>query len=380
MMRDRLMLAAVAFGASAFTATAMTFLDAGGAIHDVATAQVSSGREVRVVVPETVGEAGVLELPVVTEAFRQTNLHARVTGTVSSRHADLGDRVAAGETLAIVDIPEIRRERERASATRRQAMARRRLARSELARAEALVDRGFVSQAVLDEKHAKAEVAAADEQAAAADVARLDELLALRLVRAPFAGTVSFRGVERGDLVTPNANAAPLFVVAETDRLRVVAEVPQSALARVGEGMPVALFFDELGTKPVFARIARRSMSVDQKSGTVRVEMVLDNAGLKLPAGAAGTMHVQSPVAASTLLLPNNAIVTRKGKPHVALVQGGKVRFAGVVLGRNLGARSEVGAGLDAGARVIVNPNAMLQDGDAVKAGKAPPGTTYLPQ
>lgn len=370
-MRNRLTLVAVGLSASALTVGAMTFAASNRPMDDVGTARSHIVPEVRLVAPQPLGDAGVLELPVVTEALRQASVHARVTGTVSGRHADIGDRVVSGETLAMIDVPEIGRERERAAATRRQARAKRGLAQSELARSQALVDRGFVSRAVLDEKRAKAEVAAAEEQAAAAEVARLDELLALRRVRAPFAGTVSFRGVERGDLVTPNANAAPLYVVSESDRLRVVTDVPQSALMRVREGMPVELYFDELGVNSVPATITRSSGSVDQKSGTVRVEMVLDNRGRDLPVGAAGKMRISGLVGPSTLLLPNNAITTRKGKPHVALVDDGKVRFVGVVLGRNLGARTEVTSGLNRSSRVITNPNAMLRDGDAVRIGKS---------
>lgn len=368
-MKSRFKLLAVALGASALTGAIMTIAGAGGITAAPAQTAATAPREVQVVEPTLVGGASSLELPVVTEALRQANLHARVTGNLSDRFVDLGDRVSAGQTLALVDTPETGRERERALAARQQALARLSLARSELARGEALVGKGYISRALLDEKRAKAQIAQADERAAAAEVARLDELLALRRIRAPFAGTVTFRGAERGDLVAPNASAAPLFTIAQADRLRVVAEVPQTALSRVRARMPVMLHFDE-AAGPVSATVARSGVAVRQDSGTARIEMIINNTGYGLPIGAAGSMRVAGASDAG-LLLPNNTIVTRAGRPHVALVESGRVRFAAVTLGRNLGAETEIRAGLSAGAKVILNPNAMLRDGDAVRAGSA---------
>lgn len=367
-MKSRFKLIAVALGASALTGAIMTSAGTGGITAAPAQTTATTSRQVQVVEPRPVGGGSSLELPVVTEALRQADLHARVTGNLSDRFVDLGDRVSAGQTLALVDTPETGRERERAIAARQQALARLSLARSELARGEALVGKGYISRALLDEKRAKAQIAQADERAAAAEVARLDELVALRRIRAPFAGTVTFRGAERGDLVAPNASAAPLFTIAQTDRLRVVAEVPQTALSRVRAGMPVILYFNE-ASGPVAATVSRSGVAVKQDSGTARIEMILNNTGYRLPVGAAGSMRVAGASVDAGFLLPNNTIVTRAGRPHVALVEGGRVRFTAVTLGRNLGAETEIRDGLPAKARVILNPNAMLREGDIVRAG-----------
>ena len=365
-MDSRFKLVAVALGASALTGAVITIAGSGGITAAPELTTSTAVREVQVVEPRPVGASSTLELPVVTEALRQANLHARVTGSISDRFVDLGDRVSAGQTLAVVDIPELGRSREGALASQQQALARLSLAKSELARSEALVAKGYISRALLDEKRAKAKIAQADERAAAAEVARLDELLALRRIRAPFAGTVTFRGAERGDLVAPNAGATPLFTIAQTDRLRVVAEVPQAALSRVRGGMPVMLHFNE-APGPVAATVSKSGIAVKQDSGTARVEMILNNTGYRLPIGAAGVMRVDGPSVGAGFVLPNNTIVTRAGRPHVALVDKGRVRFAAVTLGRNLGAETEIRVGLPVGAKVILNPNALLRAGDTVQ-------------
>ena len=365
-MKSPIKLAAVALSASALTGAIMIVTRAGEVTAAPAQTSATAPREVQVIQPSSADGATSLELPVVTEALHQADLHARVTGNISARLVDFGDHVSAGQTMAMIDTPETGRERERALAARQQALARLRLARSELARGEALVAKGFISRALLDEKRAKAQIALADERAAAAEVGRLDELLALRRIRAPFAGTVTYRGVERGDLVSPNASAAPLFTIAQTDRLRVVAEVPQTALSSVRRGMPVMLYFKE-AAGPVAATVSRSGVTVKQDSGTARIEIILNNTGHRLPVGAAGSMRVIGPSAGAALLLPNNTIVTRGGRPHVAVVESGKVRFVAVTVGRNLGAETEVHEGLLPTARIILNPNAMLRDGDAVQ-------------
>jgi hypothetical protein len=107
----------------------------------------------------------------------------------------------------------------------------------------------------------------------------------------------------------------------------------------------------------------------------MRVELLLKNEDRKLPAGLTGTVAFTMEPVTGTFLLPSNTLLNRNGKSQVVLADQGKAKFIEVAQGRNLGELVEVTSPALAGATVIVSPNAMLREGDAVEATALPPKT-----
>jgi len=101
----------------------------------------------------------------------------------------------------------------------------------------------------------------------------------------------------------------------------------------------------------------------------MRVELLVENEDLSLPAGLTGTAQFSLPPMAGTFLVPTNALTLKEGKNMVATVSEGKVHFLEVLPGRNFGRNVEVvSSKISADTTVILNPNAMLREGDAVSA------------
>lgn len=329
---------------------------------------------VRVVSPIKAAAAPELELPAIAEPDAETRLYARINGFVSQQRAELGDHVSAGQVLARIDAPEVQHAYERAKAAQSQSEARVELSRSNLDRTSQLVEQGFLSRASLDERNADLRVALADRDAAQAEVKRLGELLNYRTVRAPFAGVITERKVERGNLVAADQPQADgyLYRIARVDRLRVAVDVPQSAAAAIAVGMPVKVTFPEFPGQTFQGEIARTATAIDPRSGTMRVEITLPNPDARIPAGMAGQVALSAPGSAALYLVPVNALLTGQEGTRVALVQDGVVRFVPVRAGRNLGQSVEILAGVDEGSRVILSPNALLRDGDHVTIAEPP--------
>lgn len=335
-----------------------------------AAAAVANSLSVRTIKPQVAPTAAELRLPAVAEPSADVRLFARVNGFILERRVDIGDRVKAGQVLAIISAPELEREHERARAALAQADARLKLEARNLERTRALVAQSFLSQSSLDERQAQLRMARADRNAAAAEVKRLAELLGFRTIEAPFAGVVTERNAERGDLITGNQRQADthLFRVSNLDELRVAVEVPQSALGAIGVGGKVSIVFPELKEDRFAGVVARTAGTIDPRSGTMRVEVRLPNPDGKIAGGMAGHMIIAQGSGTPALLLPVNTVVQRDGVPHVALVAGTSVRFVPVQVGRNFGPSVEVLSGVGAADSVIVNPNALLREGDAVTA------------
>lgn len=326
---------------------------------------------VKVVAPVPATEPRVYDLPGRTEPVEQARIFSRATGTVKERPVDIGDRVKEGDTLAVIDIPEIDRELEVARAAVDQAVARAGIARSTANRSAGLLEAKAVSKEESEQRDASAAELEAAVRMAKAEVARLEELQKFSVVRAPFNGTVAGRRIDRGDFVRGDSSTTAewAFQLIRINQLRFAVGATPDVALRLSADSEAAVRFPELPGRTFPAKVSRSSNAFDTATGTMRVELLLDNPDFTLPAGLTGTAAFKLTPAPGTFLLPNNTLVLREGKSTVALVEDGKVKFVDVLPGRNLGPRVELtSASLGADSQVIVSPNAMLRSGDPVEA------------
>ncbi|MEO5713769.1 MAG: efflux RND transporter periplasmic adaptor subunit [Luteolibacter sp.] len=331
---------------------------------------------VRTVLPVASTAAGVYELPGRTEPVGQATIFTRATGIVRERKFDIGDRVKTGEILAVIDAPEIDREVEAARAAVDQATARAETARQVATRSTGLLTTRAVSQ---EESELRVSTAAESDAAlrlAKADLARVEELQKFATVTAPFDGTISARNFDRGDRMRGDSSTAEgwLYRLSRLATLRFVISATPDLALRLTKDSEATVRFNELPGQTFKAKLSRTSQIFDLASGTMRVEFLIENKDLLLPAGLSGTAGFKLPPAKDTYALPNNTLIVRQGKPLVATVKEGKVTYVEVLPGKNLGPSVEMtSASLTPETAVIVNPNAMLKEGDAVDT--APAGT-----
>ncbi len=146
-----------------------------------------------------------LDLPATLEAWEAARLFPRVGGYVRSWSQDIGAHVAAGQALGVIDTPELDQQIGQARAALASAVAHETLARSTAARWSDLLTTSSVSRQEVDEKNGDLAVKAAGVAEARAALSRLEAMKRYAVVRAPFAGVVTARNAEVGDLVGPGA-------------------------------------------------------------------------------------------------------------------------------------------------------------------------------
>lgn len=331
--------------------------------------------EVRTALARATAPGAGLRLPARTEPVEEARLYARTSGVVVERLVELGDLVPAGAVLARVAAPEVDQALASAQASLVQAQARERLAEQTLQRNRPLLEQNFISPTRVDDLAAALDVARADSAAAAAELRRLQTLQGFQTVRAPFAGLIVERGVERGDRVSADGgnNSAALFRLARVDSLRVVVDVPQSAVATLQRGSSAKVSFPEFGAEAFAARVERLAGRIDPATGAMRVELSLPNPGRRIPAGMRGEVELalaqpEGAAAPAGVAVPANALQTLSGQPHVvALDAEDRLRFLPVQVRRSVGRDVEISAGIEAGTRVVLNANALLQEGQRVR-------------
>jgi len=293
----------------------------------------------------------------VVEAVRLTIVSAQVPGAVVALQVKAGDRVKAGQVLLRLDSRAAEQQAGAAAAQLRAARAAQEAAAREFERQKLLFQKNYIGQAALDRAEAqyKSTQAQAEAQVAAADAARTES--GFYVIRAPYEGVVSDVAAVLGDMAMPGK---PLLTVYDPAALRVTAAVPQTAAPRPGSALQAEL----PGSVPARVAPVRWQLlpAVDPSTHTQQLR-------LDLPPGTAATpgMFARAWVPGdagsdSRLSVPMRAVMRRAELTGVYVIGvDGRPLLRQVRLGPVAGDQVEVLAGLEAGERVALDPQAAAR-------------------
>jgi multidrug resistance efflux pump len=298
---------------------------------------LTSVPEVHVINPQRRNLTSSVEQPGFVQAYEETAIYSKVSGFIKQYYVDIGQRVKKDELIVEIFVPELNEDHlqkmaqvkldrsmvlvaeskvktaiaqwTEAKANVDKYTADIRFWESEVKRFTKMVEQHVVSQQDLDETEkqlaasrsardaALAAVAAreaaqasaeADLQAAHAqvDVAEADErrtaaLLAYTKVTAPYDGVITVRNANTGDYVQAatgdksSSRAAPMFVIARDDLVRIFVDVPENYSQYVAAGTKATVRADALSGLEIKATIARTSWSLTEKTRTLWAEIDL---------------------------------------------------------------------------------------------------------
>jgi RND family efflux transporter MFP subunit len=322
---------------------------------------------VDVIVARRANAVDNLLLPGTLQAFVDTSIRARTNGYIAKWLADIGDRVKAGQTLAIIESPEVDRELNQARASLEQAQANLELARVTAERWKTLGLQNAVARQDIDQKNADYEARRADVDATKANVERLEQLKGFETVAAPFDGVISARNVDIGTLI--NAGSGPeLFHLSQSDTLRAYLDVPQRYVPDIRVGVPVDVEIAEFPQGRFPGKVARFAGAMDAASRTLQVEVEIPNHDGRLFAGMFCEVRLHLTTAHPPILIPSNDAIIRSAGTLVAVVTDrNTIHLQAVKLGRDFGAQIQVLDGLSENARIVENPTDTLSEGQAVE-------------
>lgn len=243
-------------------------------------------------------------------AERSTAVSSRVMAMVTAVHVNLGDTVAAGETLLSIDPTAAQGQVSQAQGGLAQAAAALTLAKRNLERFEALAATKSASDLELDMARMQFEQATGAVQQARGAVDSASSVARESRVVAPFAGRVAARMAEVGDLAAPGR---PLVTIESSGGRRLVVAVPETVARTAGlaTGQTIAVTLDarpDLGE--IAGRLAEISPGPDPVSHSYTVK--IDLPALDLPAGAAGRAYLASG-RRDTVAVPRAALVESGG-------------------------------------------------------------------
>jgi len=338
------------------------------------TTRQNATQYVNVVTPTQTEGSGNTLLPGTLRGFVESPIYARSTGYLLHWYADIGARVKQGQLLAELDTPEIDQELAQALAQRQQTSSSLGLAKSSLDRWQQLRQRDAVSQQELDERQSTYAQDVANLAAADANVKRLQQLESFKRIVAPFAGVVTQRNVDVGDLIDAGSGTSrALFALAQSDPLRVYVQLPQAYAQNVSVGQNVVVTQAELPGQQFHGTITHISGAIDVPTRSLQIEVTLPNPDSKLRPGAYVQVAVPA-VAHARLMVPGNALLFRAEGPRVAVVDSkGTVALRKIVIAQDLGLSLEIESGIEPNDKVIINPSDSVADGDHVQIAPQQP-------
>lgn len=334
--------------------------EATGVIRLAPEVRSAMGLETRPVTRRTLPVALDALGDVTTRLEGEAVVHAPLEGVLADVRASVGDRVAAGATLAVIRSVELGR----AQAAYLKSLGESRLADQEHARQARLFADSLASRRELDE---------ATQRREAARVALREDLEALRVygleasaiealgargqvdplyrLRSPAAGTITRRRALRGARVAPG-DAEPLFALADMSVVRVDTDIPERSWHAVRVGQPARIRVDAFSSDPLPGKVVRVFPILDPGTHTGKAAIDVPNPGGALRPGMSARVHL---VTATRQVL---------AVPLAALQQEGERQFVFVALPDGTFRETEVRAGVRAGDWVPVLEG--LTSGDAV--------------
>ena len=310
---------------------------------------------------QTAGSATSMAFDGVVEAVRQTVVAAQVPGAVVALPVKVGDSVKAGQVLLRLDARAAEQTAAAGAAQVQAARAAQDQATKEFERQKQLFSRDYISQAALDRAEAQYKSAQAEAAAQLASAGAARTQSGFYVVKAPYDGVVSEVAIVLGDMAMPGR---PLLTLYDPAALRVRAAIPQTAVARMARGQAPQVELPGVARERIAPAKSQLLPIVDAATHTQELR-------LDLPPGLAGVspgMFARAWLPASgvgddtRLLVPAQAVVRRAELSAVYVIGAdGRPLLRQVRLGRSEGGQVEVLAGVSAGERVALDPQAAAR-------------------
>lgn len=348
------------------------------------------------------------------KAFQDVDVHAKVAGYIKVIYVDVGSHVRQGDTLAVLEVPELAAQLTGADAAVRRAKEEIGRAQGDLERAKsthaaahlaysrlndaAKTREGLVAQQELDDAQAKdleaeAQVSSSKSALAAAqqelDVAQANQkqisaLADYTKITAPFAGVVTNRYADTGALVaagtSSSTQAIPVVRLAQISVLRLVLPIPESVAGQISVGKAIQVHVQALN-QDFQGKVARFAGSLNEQTRTMETEIDFENPAGKLMPGMYVEAYFVHDQKSNVLAIPLEAVISAGDQPKVLVVNSQNlVEERPVKLGREDSTQVEVLGGLTEGESVVTGNLGGFRIGQKVlpketgTPAAAPPG------
>lgn len=296
----------------------------------------------------------------------QTEIFAKVNSYVKKINVDIGDRVTAGQVLAVLEAPEILSQIANAKA---KVQAQEAIYLATKATYERMIKtdetQGAVAKEAVDQITARK---LSDESQLTAARAAYNEIKNINnylLIRAPFNGTITNRNVDLGAYVSPMSKE-PLLVIENNQKLRLNLSVPEASTPYIRLGDTIRFYVRSQMQEKHIAVVSRKSGSLDRKLRSEKIEADFNNKNNVLKPYMVAETMISLQNTESTFFVPKMAIVESGMGTYLIRVENGKTKNIPVNKGRSMDNKVEVFGDLKDGDHILKRASEEIKEGTAV--------------
>ena len=334
------------------------------------------------------------------QPYQVVDVHPKVTGFMVKINVDIGDKVRKGQTLAVLEVPELNAQLKGTVFEVQRAKDDLLRAQSEIRRDEAIhsalhadyerlletskAQPGLIAQQELDDAEskdlssqsqvdaAKAAAAAAEQHAEVAhtDNDRVQALQNYTNVVAPLDGVIVWRYADTGALIQSGTNSneqdIPIVRLSQSSLLRLRMPIPENDVQFVHLGDPIQVRVDAIG-RSFTGKIVRFTRDVNFETRTMEIEIDVENQDLSISPGMYANTQMQLASASNVLTVPVEALVLKGKRESVySLDESNRVHIRNVEVGLRGSKLAEIKSGLRPGDRVILGGQENYAEGEEV--------------
>ncbi len=390
----------------ALVAAAGPALIAAGCRNQQARASDPDAPSAPVATAQTGDISHVLSLAGQFQPYQVVDVHAKVSGYLRHIYVDIGDQVHVGQTLGVLEVPELNAQYRSTQAEEGRSKDEIARAGNEVSRAKSMhlalqanYDRlreaakaqpGLIAEQELDDARSQAESSAAQVDAAEsalsasrqgadaahADMQRVGALQSYTTITAPLSGVVTWRYADNGALIqsgtSSNVQSTPLVKLSQSDMLRLRLPVPEDAVAYVHVGDTVDIRIAALH-RSIAGKIVRFTRNLTPETRTMETEVDVPNQDLSITPGMYANAYLQLAHRENVLTVPLQALTRQaveKGSTDQATVMvldgQNRLQRRQVALGLQGSLLSEVVSGLQPADRVLLGAPDRYHAGERI--------------
>jgi len=288
----------------------------------------------------------ILNFTGTVQGITQATANAKISERIVELNVKVGDRVEQNQILALLNqsSPQI---------AFTQAQLALEDAERELQRMKSLFQQGAVSLQTLNKVELGFQIAQAD----------FKQVKELTQITAPVSGTVTHIFFQPGE--TPPLGD-PVVKIAKMDRIRVEMQAAQLYWNELKTGQKAYVYLTAAPEKRIEGKVERVSLSADPDSRSFSVYVTAPNPGGYFQPGVSVETEIVAAAKTKSVAVPRDALIKERGKTYVFLA-GEKAQKVQVETGLESDSMIEILSGIQPGAKVIVNGQNLLSDGDPLK-------------
>ncbi|MGK9118280.1 efflux RND transporter periplasmic adaptor subunit [Olivibacter jilunii] len=304
-----------------------------------------------------------ISVPAELKPFEQVAVYAKVTGFVQRLYVDRGDRVRKGQLLAVLEAPEMQQQYLSDKSTEQKVY-------SDYLYAKQAYDRlltaskttGAVADIELDRAKSAMESAKSAYDASKAGTAHSSQLSQYLHITAPFDGVITQRNVSVGALAGTGSNT-PLFMMAQSNKLRLTLSLPEKHAASVHEGMPATFTVSSQPGKTFDAKLSRTSGLLDQQDRSLTLEFDVHNPSGELQGGDYAQVKLKLKRKSPSNWVQTKSVLNTQSGTYVLTLNNDEVKRIAVSEGVRLDTLTEVFGNLSPTDKIIMKPSEEIKEG-----------------